>query len=321
MKKLIKKTALVTRGAGFLGSHLCDALIKKGFRVWCVDNLVTGSKNNIINLIGKEYFDFLEHDTTKPFSDKETKNLKNLDYIFNLASPASPVDYELLPEETALVNSVGITNMLKLAIKTKARFLQASTSEVYGDPLEHPQKETYWGNVNSFGARSCYKESKRFAETMVYIYLHKYKVNARLIRIFNTYGPRMRKNDGRVISNFLNQAYDGKPITVYGNGSQTRSFCFVSDLVDGICKAMFSNNTKGEIFNLGNPDEYTILEIAEKIKRLVGSKSKITLNPLPDDECMRRKPDITKAKKILGWEPKIALEEGLKATIEYYKSS
>ena len=239
--------------------------------------------------------------------------------MFHLASPASPVDYQNHPEETALTNSVGTYNLLKLAVKNKAKFLMASTSEIYGDPLEHPQKEDYWGNVNTFGVRSCYDESKRFSETLVYIFIQKYNLNARVVRIFNTYGPRMQKDDGRVISNFINQAIEGKSITVYGKGEQTRSFCYVSDLISGIYKAMFEENTKGEVFNLGNPEEYTVMELAKKIIKLTMSKSKIIYKPLPKDDPTKRCPDITKSKQILNWKPKIHLEEGLKKTIEYYK--
>ncbi len=311
---------LVTGGAGFVGSHLCDYLIRKGYSVICVDNLATGNTKNIEHLLNNENFVFINHDTTIVFDEKTLKILNGIKYIYNLACPASPVDYEMLPEETTLVNSVGITNMLKLAKETGAKFLQTSTSEVYGDPKEHPQKETYWGNVNPFGARSCYKESKRFAETMVYVYIHKYNINARIVRLFNTYGPRMRKHDGRVISNFVLQALQQKPITVYGDGGQTRSFCYVSDLVEGLYQAMTKEGTSGEIFNLGNPDEYTILNFAKEIIKLTESKSEISLQPINEDECMRRKPDISKAKKVLGWEPKVPLDEGLTKTIEYYRN-
>jgi nucleoside-diphosphate-sugar epimerase len=308
MKKII-----ITGGAGFIGSHLCDSLIKDGFKVVCVDNLLTGSENNIKHLKENENFKFLKLDVIKDKIEEE-----NIDYIFHLASPASPVDYQKYSKETALVNTVGTTNILDLAKKTGARVLIASTSEVYGDPKEHPQKETYWGNVNSFGPRSCYDESKRFAETMTYIYIHQYGVDARIVRIFNTYGPRMKKDDGRVISNFINQAIENKPLTIYGKGAKTRSFCYVSDMVDGITKTMFTEGLAGEIINLGRPEEYKVIDLAEKIKKMTGSRSKIVFKPpLPDDPS-RRKPDITKAKKILSWEPKVKVDEGLEKTVDFY---
>ncbi|OGM09551.1 NAD-dependent dehydratase [Candidatus Woesebacteria bacterium RBG_13_34_9] len=308
--------ALVTGGAGFIGSHLCDALIGKGFKVVCIDNFLTGSKKNIEHLIKNQNFKFIKDDITN-FTDYK---LLTSNYLFHLASPASPVDYQNHPEETALANSLGTLNMLKTAVENKAKFLFASTSEVYGNPLVHPQKETYWGNVNSFGPRSCYDESKRFAEALAYIYIKKYKLDARIVRIFNTYGPRMQKDDGRVVSNFINQAIVGKPLTVYGDGAQTRSFCYVTDLVDGILKAMFSKSTKGEIFNLGNSEEYKIIDLAQKIKSLASSKSELVFEPLPQDDPTQRKPDIKKAREILGWEPKVSLDEGLRKTIDYYKS-
>jgi len=311
----MKKT-VVAGGAGFVGSHLCDLLLEKGMQVVCVDNLITGRKSNISHLIGNKNFKFLELDISKD-EIPET----GIDYILNLASPASPVDYQKNPEETALVNSVGTRNLLILAHKNKARFLFASTSEIYGDPLEHPQKETYWGNVNSYGPRSCYDESKRFGETLIYIYIHKHDVDARIIRIFNTYGPRMQKNDGRVVSNFINQALENKPLTIYGDGTQTRSFCYVSDLVEAIVKAILKDGVKGEVFNLGNPGEFTMLELAEKIKNLTDSKSEIVFEPLPKDDPKKRRPDISKAKVDLEWEPKVLVDEGLRKTIEYYKSS
>jgi nucleoside-diphosphate-sugar epimerase len=309
------KKVVVTGGAGFIGSHLCDVLIKKDYQVICVDNLITGSENNIKHLKKNKNFRFLKLDVIKD----EIKE-KDIDYIFHLASPASPIDYQKYPEETALVNSVGTINILNLARKSGARILIASTSEVYGDPKEHPQKETYWGNVNPFGPRSCYDESKRFAETMTYIYIHQYGVDARIVRIFNTYGPRMKKDDGRVISNFINQAIEGRPLTVYGKGDRTRSFCYVSDMAGGIVEAMFAEGLAGEIINLGKPEEYKILDLAKKIKKLAGSKSKIVFKPpLPDDPEQRR-PDISKAKKLLKWQPKVSVDEGLRKTIEYYRS-
>ena len=309
------KIVVVTGGAGFIGSHLCDLLIGKGFKVVCIDNLITGSKKNISHLQKNENFEFLQKDVVK-----DSLGIKKADYIFHLASPASPIDYQMYSEETALTNSLGTIKMLELAKKTSAKFLLASTSEVYGDPKEHPQKETYWGNVNSFGPRSCYDESKRFAETMTYIYIHKYGVDGRVIRIFNTYGPRMQKDDGRAVSNFINQAISGKPLTVNGDGNQTRSFCYVSDMVAGIEKALMTKGTKGEIFNLGNPEEYKIIDLAEKIGKMAGLKSKIVFGPYPQDDPRQRKPDITKAKKLLDWEPKISVDEGLRETIKYYKN-
>ncbi len=315
------ENVLITGGAGFIGSHLCDLLIEKGFSVYCLDNLITGSKRNISHNLKKSNFRFIEYDVIRPFDNLTIRQFNNLSYIFHLASPASPVDYQNHPEETALTNSLGTYNLLKLAAKNNAKFLLASTSEVYGDPKDHPQKESYWGNVNSFGPRSCYDESKRFAEALVYIFINKYKLDARIIRIFNTYGPRMQKDDGRVVSNFINQALEENPLTVNGKGEQTRSFCYVSDLVTGIYKAMFEGNTKGDVFNLGNPEEYSVLELADKIKKLTGSKSEIVYKPLPEDDPAKRRPDISKAKKILNWEPVVSVDEGLKKTIEYYKSS
>jgi dTDP-glucose 4,6-dehydratase len=311
------QNVIVTGGAGFIGSHLCDLLISKDYKVVCLDNLLTGSKKNIEHLLDNPNFEFVEVDVTKPLDI----NSYPINYIFHLASPASPIDYQTYPEETLLVNSMGTINVLKLAKETGAKALIASTSEIYGNPLEHPQKETYFGNVNSFGPRSCYDESKRFAESSTYVYLTKHNVDARIIRIFNTYGPRMQKDDGRVVSNFINDALDGSSIKVDGDGSQTRSFCFVSDMVIGIYKAMFSENTKGEIFNLGNSDELTIKDLAEKIVKLTGSKSKIKYTKtFRQDDPMRRQPDISKAKSVLGWEPVVILDEGLQETIEYYKS-
>lgn len=309
------ETALVTGGAGFIGSHLCDYLIEKGLRVICVDNLITGNDKNIKHLLKNRNFEFINADITKDLNLDQ-----KLEYIYHLASPASPVDYQEKPEETAMVNSIGTLNVLKLAVKASAKTLIASTSEVYGDPLEHPQKETYWGNVNSFGPRACYDESKRFGETLTYIYIQKYALDGRIVRIFNTYGPRMRADDGRVISNFITQAINKKALTIQGDGSQTRSFCFISDLIEGVYKAMISQKTKGEIFNLGNPDEYKVIDLAEKIQNLLGSKEAFEYKTLPLDDPQKRRPDISKAKSVLGWEPKVDLEDGLKETIEYYRS-
>lgn len=306
---------LVTGGAGFIGSHLCDKLVKDGFDVICLDNLITGSEKNIEQLINNKNFSFQNFDVTQELPD-----LGKMDYIFHLASPASPIDYQKKPEETLLANSVGTINMLNLAKDQKAKILIASTSEVYGDPLEHPQKETYWGNVNSFGPRSCYDESKRFAEAATYVFLQKYDVDARIIRIFNTYGPRMQALDGRVVSNFINQALKKEALTIYGNGSQTRSFCYVTDMIEGIYKVMFGDGTKGEVFNLGNPSEFAMLELAEKIKKMTESESEIVFGPLPPDDPRQRQPDISKVEKKLGWQPKVEIDEGLQKTIEYYKS-
>lgn len=308
------KKALVTGGAGFIGSHLCDLLMSEGFKVVCLDNLITGSQENIAYLQKEKMFSFLKADVIFP-----NLEIENVDYIFHLASPASPCDYQNYPEETLLVNSLGTLNMLKLALNKKAKILIASTSEVYGDPQEHPQRETYWGNVNSFGPRSCYDESKRFAEVATYVYLHKYGVDARIVRIFNTYGPRMQKDDGRVVSNFIVQALTGVPLTVYGEGTQTRSFCYIKDMVLGIYQAMFTTGTKGEIFNLGNPEEVRVIDLAQKIMALTKTKSKIIYKPLPTDDPQKRRPDIAKAKRILDWEPKVKIEEGLGETIQYYR--
>ncbi len=310
------KKVLVAGGAGFLGSHLCDYLLEKNYYVICIDNLITGSIKNIKHLLRRNDFKFFQDDVIK----LKVPSLEKVDYIFHLASPASPVDYQNYPEETALVNTLGTLNLLKLAVANKAKFLLASTSEVYGDPKEHPQKESYWGNVNSFGPRSCYDESKRFGETLTYIYLRKHKLNTRIIRIFNTYGPRMKADDGRIISNFVNQALRGSPLTVYGDGSATRSFCYCSDLVEGIFKAMFMPKTAGEIINLGNPEEKRVIDMAKLIKTGTNSKSKIVYKPLPEDDPKKRKPDISKALKLLKWKPNTPLKIGLQKTIEYYQS-
>lgn len=309
------QSVLVTGGAGFIGSHLCDYLIEKSYKVVCLDNLLTGSKENLKKVSENANFQLVEGDVSKK------PNLETVDYVFHLASPASPVDYQNYPEETLLANSLGTLNVLNFAKETGAKALIVSTSEIYGDPLEHPQKETYFGNVNSFGPRACYDESKRFAEAATYVFLHKYDLDARIVRIFNTYGSRMKKDDGRVISNFINRALTGDFIEVDGNGTQTRSFCYVTDMVEGLASAMFSDNTKGEIFNLGNPEEYKIKDLAEKVILMAGSKSQIKLNgTFRQDDPMRRQPDISKAKQILGWEPKVSLTEGLRETIDYYKA-
>jgi len=303
---------LVTGGAGFLGSHLCDRLIEQGHDVICLDNYFTGSKKNVEHLVGNPRFELIRHDVTEPI-------LLEVDRIYNLACPASPVHYQYNPVKTIKTSLLGAVNMLGLAKRVKARILQASTSEVYGDPTVHPQTEEYWGNVNPIGIRSCYDEGKRVAETLFMDYHRQNKVDIRIVRIFNTYGPRMHPNDGRVVSNFIVQALQNKDITVYGDGSQTRSFCFANDLIEAILRMMEQDGCIGPI-NIGNPGEFTILELAEKVIRLTGSKSKIIKEPLPSDDPKQRKPDISKAKKALNWEPKVNLDEGLKETISYFKT-
>lgn len=303
--------SIITGGAGFVGSHLCDLLIEKGHKVICIDNLVTGKTKNIEH-IDSDNFTYLRHDITKPiyFGDK-------IDYIFHLASPASPVDYLELPIQTLKVGALGTYNMLGLTKEHKARLLLASTSEVYGDPLVNPQPETYWGNVNPVGPRGVYDEAKRYAEAITMAYHTHHGLETRIARIFNTYGPRMRANDGRVVPNFINQALKGEDITVYGDGKQTRSFCYVSDLVDGLYRLMMSDYAKP--VNLGNPAEMTVLDFAERIIEITGSNSKIIYENLPVDDPKVRRPDITRAKEILGWEPKVELADGLRETIEYFK--
>lgn len=302
---------LITGGAGFIGSHLCDLLLSKGHEVICVDNFITGNKNNIAH-IENENFSFIEHNVTKPLYLEE-----NIDYIFHLASPASPIDYLELPIQTLKVGALGTHNMLGLAMEKNSRFLLASTSEVYGDPLVNPQSEEYWGNVNPIGPRGVYDESKRFAEAITMAYHRYHNVETRIIRIFNTYGPRMRLNDGRVVPNFIGQALNGEDITVYGDGSQTRSFCYVSDEIEGIYRLMMSDYTNP--MNIGNPEEHTILEFAKFIIKLTGTHSKIIFKELPEDDPKQRRPNITKARKILNWDPKVSLEIGLKNTIQYFK--
>jgi nucleoside-diphosphate-sugar epimerase len=304
---------LVTGGAGFVGSHLCDALIARGDEVTCVDNYLTGDPENVAHLSSHPRFRLICHDVTEPL-DLE------MDAIFHLASPASPVGYRTYSIETLLVNSVGTVNMLRLATRQRARFVITSTSEVYGDPLVHPQTEDYWGNVNPVGLRACYDESKRFAEAAVMEWIRKFDVDARIVRLFNTYGPRSQPDDGRVVPNFLNQAIRGQPLTVYGDGSQTRSFCYVSDLIRGLIAAQFTDGTKGEIFNLGNPREFTILEFARLVISLAGTGSTIEYRPLLfTDDPTRRRPDITKAKQRLGWEPSVPLEQGALETMNWYR--
>ena len=302
---------IVTGGAGFLGSHLCDLLLEKGHEVICIDNLVTGNIRNIEH-IKSDSFTYLKHDITKPiyFGDK-------IDYIFHLASPASPIDYLELPIQTLKVGALGTYNMLGLAKEKGARFLLASTSEVYGDPLVNPQPEEYWGNVNPIGPRGVYDEAKRYAEAITMAYHRYHGIDTRIVRIFNTYGPRMRLNDGRVVPNFIGQALRGEDLTVYGDGSQTRSFCYVSDEVDGIYRLMMSDYMLP--VNIGNPEEHTILEFANIIIKMMGGGSKIVFKELPVDDPKQRRPDITKARKVFGWEPKVSLERGLMETIGYFR--
>ena len=303
---------LVTGAAGFLGSHLCDALLAEGHTVVGVDNLCTGNLANLTHLNGNSRFSLIEQDINLPFDPGQ------VDYVFNFASPASPVDYTRLGLETLLVGSTGTLNTLEIARKYGARYLHASTSECYGDPEVHPQVETYWGNVNPIGPRSVYDEAKRFSEATVMAYYRYHGVDTHLVRIFNTYGPRLQANDGRVISNFMIQALRGDPLTIYGDGSQTRSFCFVSDPIDGIVR--LSRSEEHLPVNIGNPNEWTILECAKEVLSVTGSKSEIALKPLPQDDPTRRRPDITKAQTLLGWEPKIQLREGLEKSLEYFKA-
>jgi len=317
------KTCLVTGGAGFIGSHLSERLLEMGSRVVVVDNLVTGSEENIKHLIEREDFVFIEADVTKLSTYKNDLKGK-YDYIFHLASPASPnkdseLSYLSHPIETMLVNSLGTYRLLKLAKKCGSKFLFASTSEVYGDPEKHPQKESYWGNVNPNGIRSCYDESKRYGEAMTMVYRREFNVNARIVRIFNTYGPKMDPNDGRVVVNFVLQGLKDEDLTVYGDGEQTRSFCYVADMVEGIIKVGMEKEARGEVFNLGNQDEYTINQLVDTVVKQLNIEKKTTNLPLPEDDPTRRRPDISKAKEVLGWEPEVPLEEGLKKTIEYFK--
>lgn len=321
------QTVLVAGGAGFIGSFLCETLLER-YNVICVDNFITGDRKNIDHLFRNSRFEFIEQDITKeiskinpPSADQRSK----IDFIFHLASPASPnknspKSYINYPIETLLANSVGTYSLLNLAKNSNAKFLYISSSEIYGDPSLSPQKEDYFGNVNPNGVRSVYDEGKRFGEAMTMGFFRKFNIDVRIVRIFNTYGPRMQKDDGRVISNFINQAISQNPITVYGNGSQTRSFCYVDDMIFGLKGAMFSKDTKGQVINLGNPDERTILEVAKLIKKMTGSSSKIVFEELPEDDPHGRKPDISLAKKMLGWEPKVSLEEGLEKTMEYFKN-
>ena len=303
---------VVTGGAGFIGSYLCESLLDQGNEVICLDNLFSGSKTNILPLRDHIHFEFIRHDVTRPI-------LLEVDQIYNLASPASPIFYQYNPVKTVKTNVLGTLNMLGLAKRVKGRILQASTSEVYGDPLKHPQKETYWGNVNPIGLRSCYDEGKRVAETLMMDYHRQNGVDVRIARIFNTYGPRMSVEDGRVVSNFVVQALQERPLTLYGDGSQTRSFCYVSDLVCGLEKLMAKEDLSDPV-NLGNPEECSMLELAELIKDLTGSRSEIRFDPLPPDDPVRRRPNISRARELLDWEPKVNRREGLTKTIEYFDS-
>ena len=308
----MSRNILVTGAAGFLGSHLCDALLAAGDSVIGIDNLSTGRLANLSHLEREPRFRFLEQDITKPF------DAGKVDFIFNFASPASPADYNRLGPETLLVGSAGTINTLDLARKYGASFLHASTSECYGDPEVHPQVETYWGHVNPIGLRSVYDEAKRFSEAAIMAYHRYYNVDTHLVRIFNTYGPRLQPNDGRVISNFMMQALQGEPLTIYGDGSQTRSFCYVSDLIDGILR--LSRSSEHLPVNIGNPDEWTILECAHEVLSVTGAGTEIIFKPLPQDDPTRRRPDITRAKQLLGWEPKIKLRHGLEKSLEYFKA-
>jgi dTDP-glucose 4,6-dehydratase len=308
----LTKSALVTGAAGFLGSHLTDRLLGEGYQVIGVDNLSTGDRANLAHLKNDSRFRFEERDICESF------DLGHVDYVFNFASPASPPEYLRLGIETLRVGSVGVENTLEIAEKYGAGFLHASTSECYGDPLEHPQSETYWGNVNPVGPRSVYDEAKRFGEAMVMAYHRSRGVNTRMVRIFNTYGPRLHPGDGRVISNFMMQALRGEPLTIYGHGSQTRSFCYVDDLIEGIVR--LSQSEEHLPVNLGNPEEYTILECAKAVLEVTGSKSELSYVELPVDDPARRRPDITKARRLLGWEPRVGLKEGLKNSLEFFQS-
>jgi UDP-glucuronate decarboxylase len=308
----LKKRVLVTGGAGFLGSHLCERLLQDECDVICADNFYTGSKRNIVHLLKKPYFELLRHDITFPL-------YLEVDEIYNLACPASPIHYQNDPVQTTKVNVHGSINMLGLAKRIKAKILQASTSEVYGDPAVHPQPETYHGNVNCIGPRSCYDEGKRCAETLFFDYHRQHRLKIKVARIFNTYGPRMHPNDGRVVSNFILQALRNDPITIYGDGTQTRSFCYVDDLIDGLVRLMNSSDDVTGPVNIGNPTEFTMLELAKQIIQLTGSTSEIVYRPLPQDDPMQRRPDISLAEKLLNWEPKIELKDGLEKTIEYFR--
>jgi UDP-glucuronate decarboxylase len=307
----LRKRCAVTGGAGFLGSHLCERLLNDGYDVLCIDNFYTGSKRNITHLLENPFFELYRHDITYPL-------YVEVDEIFNLACPASPIHYQNDPVQTTKVNVHGSINMLGLAKRTRAKIMQASTSEVYGDPEQHPQQESYWGHVNPIGLRSCYDEGKRCAETLFFDYNRQHGLKIKVARIFNTYGPRMHPNDGRVVSNFIVQALTGSPITLYGDGLQTRSFCYADDLIEGFVRLMGSPDDFIGPVNLGNPQEFTIAELAEKVLALTKSSSKVIHKPLPKDDPVKRKPDITRAKEVLKWEPAISLDEGLPRTIDYF---
>jgi UDP-glucuronate decarboxylase len=304
---------LVTGGAGFLGSHLCERLLGEGSDVVCIDNFFSGHKDNIRPFVAHPYFELIRHDVIHPL-------FVEVDRIYHLACPASPIHYQMNPIKTVKTNVMGTINMLGLAKRIRSRILLTSTSEIYGDAQVHPQPESYWGNVNSIGVRSCYDEGKRVAETLMMDYHRQNKVDIRIVRVFNTYGPRMAVDDGRVVSNFIVQALRGDPITIYGDGGQTRAFCYVSDLIEGIRRMMDQETSIGPI-NLGNPSEFTIIELAEKVVKMTGSRSKFVHKPLPSDDPVRRRPDISLAKAKLGWEPKVSLDEGLARTIEYFKET
>ena len=308
------KKILVTGGAGFLGSHLCDRLIAQGHQVVCLDSFFTGNERNVAGLVGHPAFTLMRHDVV------DAVRIDGLDEIYNLACPASPVHYQYDPIHTMKTSVLGALNMLELARATGAKVFQASTSEVYGDPTVHPQPEAYWGNVNTIGIRSCYDEGKRAAETLFFDYQRAHNLKIKVVRIFNTYGPRMAADDGRVVSNFIVQALRGEDLTVYGDGSQTRSFCYADDLVEGFMRLMNSDDAVTGPINMGNPGEFTMIELAERVLRLTGSKSKLVFMPLPQDDPKQRQPDITRAKSVLGWEPKVALEQGLEKTIAYFRT-
>jgi UDP-glucuronate decarboxylase len=312
MRDLLRKRILVTGGAGFIGSHLSERLLAEGHDVLCVDNFFTGTKNNITHLLHNSHFELMRHDVTFPL-------YVEVDEIYNLACPASPIHYQLDPVQTTKTSVHGAINMLGLAKRVKARILQASTSEVYGDPQVHPQGESYWGHVNPIGFRSCYDEGKRCAETLFFDYYRQHKLRIKVVRIFNTYGPRMHPQDGRVVSNFIVQALKNEPLTVYGDGMQTRSFCYVDDLIEAIVRLMDTTDDLTGPVNLGNPSEFTILELAQKVINLTGSRSKTIFRPIPDDDPVQRRPDITLAKERLNWTPKIDLNEGLIRTIGYFE--
>jgi len=310
--KITHKRVLVTGGAGFIGSHLCERLLREGCEVLCVDNFYTGTRANIRHLLNHPHFEVMRHDVTFPL-------YVEVDEIYNLACPASPVHYQFDPVQTTKTSVHGAINMLGLAKRVKAKIFQASTSEVYGDPEVHPQVESYWGRVNPIGLRACYDEGKRCAETLFFDYRRQHNLNIKVARIFNTYGPRMHPNDGRVVSNFIVQALKNEPITIYGDGTQTRSFCYVDDIVEGFIRLMDTEDDFTGPVNLGNPVEFSMLELAEKVIELTGSKSRVTFRPLPDDDPKRRRPDISLAKEVLEWQPVVSLQEGLEKTIEYFR--